>query len=238
MSAVVQRKVFDPATTAVPNINLVLDSNITAGSLVAVFFACSYGGDRGTFTVVDGGANSFTEATTAYVNGGFANIYDGHVFYYLNHPGSQNTLTVDTNQNDFQNFKAWVIEFSGIDTSGFVAAEGQLQEATGTGTDAISSLSLTTANNNDLLLAWTWDYDHASPGTGTLSAGTDFTSTGSDAVGNLHRGEYRTVASPGSVAGTFTHSVAGNHITMAAAFKEAATTKYLRNKLQTLGVGA
>lgn len=223
MSAVVQRKSFDPATTAVHSINFVLDAAITAGSFVLVVFACSYGGTRGNFTVVDGGSNSFTRVAAASLNGGFSNLQDIHTFYYQNHPGGQTTLTITTDQNDFGTTKGWIIEFSGLATTGAVVTGiGQIQDPTTTTTDAISSSALTTVNANDLLVGWTYDADHSTPGTGTLSAGTSFTSAAGDAIGNLTRGEFRTVASPSSVSATFTHSAVGVHFTVAVALKEAA----------------
>lgn len=222
--SVIQRKVVDPAEVAGSTGTITFDSTTTAGSLLAVFVAMNYGGTRGNFTLRDSASRTFTEPSGAFANGNFSNLTDIHGFYYINHPGGITTLTLTTDQNDFT-YKAYAVEVSGILTSGaFDAAHAAVNDPSGTGTDAISSGSLTTTATNDFLVAFTYDGDHASPGTGTLSAGTGFTSAAGDVSGAICRGEYRNVSTASSVAGTFTHSAAGVHLTSAMAFKEVPTT--------------
>lgn len=111
------------------------------------------------------------------------------------------------------------IEVSGLATSSSLDKDiGQVQTAPGTGANAISSsASAATANANDFVMGFTQDAGNASPGSGTLTAGTGYTISGTNVTMGL---ESKSVSVTGAQTSTFTQSVAAPRITHVVAFKE------------------
>lgn len=115
-------------------------------------------------------------------------------------------------------------EYSGLDTSApFDVQAVQFQAAPGTGADAVSSTALTTTVTNELVFGGTENSAEDLPGTGTIVAGTGFTSrellnTSTGRLEDLNK------AAAGSQAATFTQSVNNARLTGAMAFKEPQTT--------------
>jgi len=112
-----------------------------------------------------------------------------------------------------------VYEIAGLQPTGNVhRATGQAQTPAGTTTDSVSSGAMAaTTIPNCFILGCSQNSSEASPGSGTLSAGTNYTLVGTNLIMG---GEHRRVSVTGSYAATFTQSINNHRITHAIAFAE------------------
>jgi hypothetical protein len=204
-----------PSTTIAVTIN-----GVTAGNTLAV----QVGYDDTEITDNDTSVSGINDGT-AYTNTDgprrdAGNAQSSHVWRKENSGSGNFTVTATFNRSaPFRRIR--VCELSGLETTANVdQTAGQGQTTPGTGTDAVTSGSTsTTANANDFLVGFSQDTSEADPGTGTLSAGTSYTISGTNVMLGL---ESRSVSATGTYAATFTQSVNNNRTTHIVAFKEAA----------------
>lgn len=103
-----------------------------------------------------------------------------------------------------------VAAYSGCAASPFDTSLGNNQPnppGPGTGNDGATSTNITTAENNEMCVGFHQNTGEAHPGTGTISAGTNYTLRLADNA--ILAVEDRTLASAGAVAATFT--ISNNH---------------------------
>lgn len=196
-----------------------------AGNLLAVHVGWDDAGGTITCTVSDG---------TSYATGA-AKVHDGNgqasqVFYLENAGAGSHVITATfSTTTDARRIRAW--ELSGLLTSGALATAGagQAQAAPGTGAGAVSSGATASTGATCFVMGFSQDTSELSPGSGTITAGTGYTISGSDVV---MAGEWKAGAASGAQTATFTQSVNNDRMTHVVAFKEATsggttTTKVL-----------
>lgn len=187
-----------------------------AGNLIAVSFSAGDDGSSTVSSVSDG------TAYTADAAGKVRNTTEaiGSWSYYLpNISSGTHTITVTFGASlSFRLIRA--AEISGCATSSVEDKAAANGNTTGTGTDAISSgATATTTNANDFVIGWTHNCSQLDPGSGTLSAGTGYTISGTNVMVGL---ESKSVSATGAQTATFTQSVNNQRTAHVIAFKEAA----------------
>jgi len=178
-------------------------SNTTSGNAIV---ACVSWDNAGSETIssiaISSGSASFTNIGTKFAD---FNQQNGQMAYALNITGGT-TPTITVTFTDSQCcHQLGIMEISGLLTSGALDQTNRQEQASpGTGTDAVTSPSVTTTTNGQFIFGC---MINSAGGTPTLTQGTNY-SLGST-VGNDMLIEYRTQASAGSIAATFTRSVNG-----------------------------
>jgi hypothetical protein len=94
--------------------------------------------------------------------------------------------------------------WSGANAAPFDASVGNWQTSPGTGTDAVTSTALTPGQNDSLLIGFHQNSGEVDPGTGTLTAGTNYTNRLT--TNAILMVEDRALATAASVAATLTIS--------------------------------
>lgn len=177
------------------------------------------GTDTGAVTASVSDGSAFSAGDTKRRSTG--DNQSGWTFYRENVGAGSHTITATfSGAIDFRRLR--VGELSGLATSSSKdQAVGQVQASPGTGANGISSsATAATTNANDFVIGSTQDADSANPGSGTLTAGTGYTISGTNVIMGI---ESKSVAATGAQTATFTQSVAGSRITHVIAFKEAST---------------
>lgn len=190
-------------------------NGVAAGNAIDVFVGF---GDAGTETCTVSDGTAYT-ADAAGKKRDTGNSQSSQNFYLLNVGSGTHTITATLGSSvAFRHVRA--IEISGIQTSAAEdKAAGQFQAGPGTGANAVSSgATAATTNANDFVLGLTQDSQEADPGTGTLTAGTGYTISGTNIILGV---ESKSVAATGTQTATFTQSVANSRTTHVIAFKEA-----------------
>lgn len=198
-------------------------TGVTAGSTLVAHVGCSEVGES--ISVSDGSA--FTAGGSKILDSG--NNQSGQVFYRENVGAGSHTI-VATFSITTSSRRLRVAEISGLATSSSLdQSTGQAQASPGTASNGVSSgNTAATTNANDFIVGFSQNTGQADPGTGTLTAGTGFTISGSNLIMAI---EGKSVAATGAQAATFTQSVNNARITHVIAFKEAAggPTTYTKN---------
>jgi hypothetical protein len=193
-------------------------TGVTAGNHLVVHVGWQDSGSIGC-TVSDGTSYSTGDSKRRDATQG----QSGQVFYLENAGAGSHTVTATFGAPTAVGFRRIrVAEVSGLLTSSSIdKATGQSQTAAGTGTDSVTSGSTaTTASANEFLMGFTQDTSELDPGSGTLSAGTNYTISGSNIILGL---EGRSVSATGAYAATFTQSTNQDRITHIVTFKESGT---------------
>jgi hypothetical protein len=180
-----------------------------------------------TCTVSDGSAFS---TGAAKVNLAASN-QSSQVFYRENVGAGSHTVTATLSVTEpFRRHR--VDEVSGLATaSSLDQGTGQAQGAPGTGANGVSSgASSATTNATDFVLGFSQDITENDPGTGTVTAGTGYTISGTNITMSL---ESKSVVATGAQTATFTQSVNNARSTHVVAFKEAAASDTLFGQVLT-----
>lgn len=187
---------------------------VTAGNLLAAHVG--WGDSGGTCAVNDGTAYSVADTHRSDVT----NNESGQVFYLPNvgagsHPA---TATFTGATPPFRRIR--LVEISGLATSSPIDQNiGNVQTAAGTSANGVTSTATSaTTNANDFVVGFTQDTTEPDPGTGTLTAGTGYTISGTNLIMGL---ESKNVAATGAQTATFTQSVNNGRITHCVAFIQA-----------------
>jgi len=182
-------------------------SNVTAGNCIVV--GIGYGNNTTGLTdgatVTDSLSNTYTRVSDiAWDN---SNSQATEVYVAYNITGGANTVTLTfVTARPYNRFI--IAEYSGIQTTaspvdqhnnGFVLSGS-------TATDGISTGSVTTTSASETLLSIYQDTSEA-PGTGTLSAGTNFALDVQDGTAGTIAIESRTLSTTGTYGATWTRSV-------------------------------
>jgi hypothetical protein len=194
-------------------------TGVLAGSTL---YAHVGGTDTGTQTCTVSDGSAFSAGDTKRRSTG--DSQSGWTFYRENVSAGSHTITATFGSSiDFRRLR--VAELSGLATSSSKdQAVGQAQATPGTGANGVSSgATSATTNANDFIIGSTQDADSADPSSGTLSAGTGYTISGTNVVMGI---ESKSVSATGAQTATFTQSVAGSRITHVIAFKTAGATAY------------
>lgn len=199
---------------------------VTAGNHIIAHVGWS---DSGAITATCSDGTSYTSGAARVRDA--TEAQSGQVFYLENASGGSHPVTATfSTTTGFRRIRLY--EVSGLLTSSSLdQATGQAQVTPGTGTDAISSgASSTTTNANDFVMGFAQDASNASPGSGTVSAGTGYTAALASVT---MTGESKSVTTTGAQTATFTQSVAAARITHVVAFMESVA----RSQLLLMGVG-
>ena len=204
----------DDATTYA-SVAATFGSNTTSGNLIEVWVG--YGGSTDTSTVSDTDSNTYNNIGQHYdsTNGQSFDVYCAENIT----GGTTPTVTVTFNTSQPYN-RILIREISGLATTSAYDVSA-VQSANGTtATDNITSTAATTTNANSYLSGGYQNIAEASPGTGSLSAGTNYTKDGNYGS-DIIAVEHRNVTSTGSYAATFTKTVAHRYTAWIVAYKEA-----------------
>ena len=190
-------------------------TGVTAGNTLVAFVGNGDPAGTTTVTVSDGAsytqAGSYTRDTV--------NTQMSSVFYLENAGSGSHTVTATlSSARDYRRIR--VIEISGLQISSSLdGAVSAYQASPGTGTDGISAANISlNTNANNFLLGLTQNTGDVDPGSGTLSAGTNYTISGTNRILGV---ESRSVTSTGTYAATFTQSSNFSATTHLVQFKEA-----------------
>lgn len=178
-----------------------------------------------TATATDGTAYSIGDAKRNDATDG----QSGTVLYLENAGSGSHTVTATfSTTTSFRRVR--FAEISGTQTSSSRDQSiGQAQATPGTGANAITSTaSSATTNATDFVMGFTQDASNASPGSGTVTAGTGYTQSGTNVTMPL---ESKSVVATGAQTATFTQSVAAGRITHVLAFKELASADTLMGQI-------
>jgi hypothetical protein len=193
-----------------------MGSAVVAGNSILVHVGWSDGGSE-TSSVSDGSAYA---SVAAKVRDTVEN-QSGEVFMFENHAANTPTITATfSSARNYRRIRA--IEVSGTQTSGSVdQATGQLQTSPGTATDGVSSgATAATTNATDFVLGFSQNDGESDPGTGTLTAGTGYTISGSNIIMGA---ESKSVSATGAQTATFTQSNNNGRVTHVVALMEGAS---------------
>jgi hypothetical protein len=188
-------------------------TGIAAGNTIVVHVGWQDSGAI-TCTVSDGSSYSVADAKRRDSVQG----QSGEVFYFENSGGGNKTVTATfSTTTGFRRIR--IYEITGIVTSSVLdQSAGQAQTGPGTTSDAVTSgNTATTTNAADYLMGFSQDTSELDPGTGTVTAGTNYTIGTTNIIMSV---ESRSVAATGAYAATFTQSVNNDRITHVVAFKE------------------
>lgn len=190
-------------------------TGVAAGALLAAHVG--WGTSTITVGVSDGSAFSVGAASVADVS----DDQLGSVLYRANVASGSHTVVATFSAGaPFRRLR--VCEVAGIATTSplDVAGVGQWQSSAGTAANAVSSTaSSATGNANDFVMGFSQDSSEGDPGSGTVSAGTGYTISGSNIILAL---EGKNVAATGAQTATFTQSANNARITHVVAFIQAA----------------
>jgi hypothetical protein len=194
------------------------DNPCAAGNLIVVYIATSgnqtYGatGNSNTYSFLSGTFLHNAAQDQSQQIGKAENINAGATTVTVSHASAASRRMI-------------IEEWSGLATSSSNDTNGAAQDeaAPGTGTDAVNSTTITTTVNGDLIVGLTQNVDELSPGTGTISNGTGF-SSGTQFGTNVFKTENKIQSTAGSVEATFTAATSHNFLTSVAAFKVSSST--------------
>jgi hypothetical protein len=182
---------------------ITLPGNWTVGN--GLLIAATWLGTTETVTASDVAGNTFTTQSPRI-------SLNSSTFWILckNLQGTPSPTITLTFSSAVQYVVIWCREVTGQDTGTQpdVTSVGQNQGSPGSGTDAITSGNMTTVTNGCMVFSF---YFRETYGGSVSTAGTGFTADAEilDAGNFVKRVEYRTQASLGSIAGTWTQSVPG-----------------------------
>lgn len=141
-------------------------------------------------------------------------------------PGSHTVTVTLSITRDFRRLR--VYEVANLARSSVDQSTGQSQTTPGTGANAVSSgASSATTNARDFVMGFSQNVLENDPGTGTVTAGTNYTISGANLI---MCGEFRSVTSTGAQTATFTQSVNNTRLTHVVAFKEADSIGSMRGQ--------
>lgn len=217
----------DPGGTN-PSVTCTFGSSISANDAVLCYVTNDSSGSATVSTIEDGNSHSFTIEDS--VNDA-ADTQLSTDAYIIGDPGGTTTVTATYSTSAGSNGIA-CDEYSGIATSSALDNHTmQLQATPGTGSNGVTSGSATTTSNGDIVWGGT---TLSNSGAGaTISAGSGFTDRNN--ISSFMSTEDEVQASAGSVAATFTISVASPTVTGFIALKASAAT--VPHLLPLLGVG-
>jgi hypothetical protein len=203
--------VFDDTGGTVASISQTI--TVTAGNHIVaqVNFADT---GTGTCSVSDGTAYTVSDSKRRHVG----QNESSQIFHLPNAGGGSHTVTATFSPSAaFPRLRLY--EVSGLVSSSSVdQSAGQPQNTPGTGANALTSgNTAATTNANDFLMGFMSNVGEASPGSGTVTAGTSFTLIDGNV---LLTAEGRSVSATGTYAATFTRSVSVDCVTQIVAFKE------------------
>lgn len=203
-------------------------TGVVAGNHLVAFLGWEDVSSTLTAGVSDGSA--FSVGAPAVHHG--ADTQDGEVFYRENVGAGSHTITgTISGATGFRRLR--VLEVSGLATASSldVTGVGQAQTPAGTGANAVSSTATgATTNATDFVMGFSQDTSESDPATGTVTAGTGYTISGSDVLLSV---ESKSVAATGAQTATFTQSVNNNRVTHVVPFKEAAGGDTLMGQVLT-----
>ena len=173
---------------------LAFNSNTTAGNLIVVFITGDAAGTAMAASVTDTQGNNYLPAV-----GGISNSSQpdsAEIWFAKNIAGGADTVRV-TMSSPTQWFNASVAEFTGVDP---VSPLDQIAISTTQTGSPYSTGSVTLQYPNELVVAYMSACAQPVPGSGLIPL---------DSTGWMHvqTAAYKTVASPGAVAATFTTSI-------------------------------
>jgi len=205
-------------------------TGVTAGNNLVVHGG--WAGTGNTATVSDGSAFSTADAQ----RNDTTNNQASQVYVRENVGSGSHVITLTVSSAAaFRRIRAY--EVSGCATASSVdKSTGQNQLSPGTGANGVSSgASAATTQANDFVMGFSQNITENDPGTGTVTAGTGFSLTGTNLIMCV---ESKSVAATGAQTATFTQSVNNARTTHVVAFKEAAGGGGTTVKaLSLLGVG-
>lgn len=191
-------------------------NGVVAGNTLVAF--CGYGNAPAcTSTASDGTSYSVGDAQRNN-----SDNQNSKVFYLENAGSGTHTVTVTLSSAEaFVRLR--FIEVSGLVTSSSLDKDtGQGQTTPGTGANAATSgASAATTNATDFVMGFYQDSTDVDPGSGTVSAGTGFTISGSNRILAF---ESKSVVATGAQTATFTQSTNTSTLVHVVAFIEATTT--------------
>ena len=209
------------ATTATTTI-----TGVTAGNTLICFVGWSDSAGTRTCTVGDG--STYTSAA-AKVSGG-TDVQASQVFILENvKPGSHAVVALLNTAAAFRRNR--VIEVSGLVWIGAVdKSAGAQQNTPGTTTNVISSgASAVTLGSFEFVIGFTQNTTQNDPGTGTLTAGTGYTISGTNLIMGI---ESKSITVNAAQTATFTQSVNNSHTTHVLTLKAGSI---VRTKTSTFG---
>lgn len=200
-------------------------TGVTAGNTIVAFVGWDDATSAITCSVSDG--TSYAVGAAKITDG---NLQAGQVFYLENAGAGSHTVVATVSQStDFRRLR--LFEISGVLTSGALATgTGQSQSGPGTGSNAVSSGASSSTGATCFVMGFSQDTSQASPGTGTVTAGTNYTIIGSSII---MAAESRASVASGAQTATFTQSVNNDRITHVVAFKESSSGGTTTTKTMT-----
>lgn len=201
------------ADATATTIAVTLGAAVAIGDYIVGMAGCDPTGTP-TFTVADTLSNTYTVQANSVTSG-----QKGQTFFARVTTAGTPTITVTISESE--SFRRVIVAaYSGLaDASVADGTVGNGQASPGTGANAVTSTAITTTVNGDLLVAFHQNTGEAAPGTGTISAGTNFTRR--DTANAILAVEDLIQAAAGSIAGTFTISNNHDSVTHVSAFKAA-----------------
>jgi len=187
-------------------------TGVAAGSTLVVHIGWDVSGSAAISSVSDGTAYTDGDATRTD-----AGNTEASAVYFLQNAGSgSHTITVSLSASAPVIYLR-VHEIGGVVTSGGVnRSTGQVQTSPGTATDGVSSsATAATTAANCFVLGVSQNNSEGPPGTGSFSAGTGYTLSGSEAH---MAAEWKNVTSTGAQTATFTQSVNNSRTTQVVVF--------------------
>ena len=191
-------------------------TGVTAGSTLVLHTGWDVSNSAAITGVSDG--NAYTDGDTTRTDAG--NTEASAVSFLQNASAGSHTITVSMSATAPVIYLR-VHEIGGVVTSGGVnRSTGQVQTSPGTATDGVSSsATAATTAANCFVLGVSQNNSQGPPGTGSFSAGTGYTLSGSEAH---MAAEWKNVTSTGAQTATFTQSVNNSRTTQVLAFEVAA----------------
>ena len=188
-------------------------TGVTSGSTLVLHTGWDVTSSAAITGVSDG--NAYTDGDTTRTDAGNT---EASAVYFLQNAGSgSHTITVSLSASAPVIYLR-VHEIGGVVTSGGVnRSTGQVQTSPGTATDGISSsATAATTAANCFVLGVSQNNSEGPPGTGSFSAGTGYTLSGTEAH---MAAEWKNVTSTGAQTATFTQSVNNSRTTQVLAFE-------------------
>lgn len=221
-NALVQSKLAEK-TNGAPSASIAatFTTNVAAGNLIAVWIIW---GDTGkTVSITDSLGNTYESA-----HSNAAVRFEG--FYAKNITGGANTVTATFSASITAFHTLIVHEISGADTTAPLGQAASQTQINVSGVDSVSSTAVTTTTNGEYIFGATLRSDTLD---GSFSAGTGYTGRETSSGGTflVTRSEDQIQTSAGSIAATFTPSVAMEVATMIMTFKAASAATAARRRV-------
>ena len=208
----------DYSTISVASLAATLGSNVTAGN-TCIALAMWTNASTSNGSCSDNGANSYNQLSSVYNDG--TSGYSQQIFVIQNHPGGTSTVVTATPPSSSNHFGLYVLEVSGLSTSGGVVfAPNTSQPVTGPGNGAglVRSTAATNTGPTSIMVGLSTDGPKnattpgivSSSGTSLTTLPTPFNWREGGETFDFHAAQHERLLSSGSQQSKFTCSTAGS----------------------------